>query len=295
MEWYVFALLAPAFWALNNVFIKFLITNKFKGYFPMIFAVVSMDLIFALGVLVFAPVVFVYPYSIFAFGVGLMPLLAFWFYARALMKEEVSRIATLFQLIPVFVALLSVVFLGEFLGLPQYIGMVLIVSASILISYRRSVGNPFSGVLKFMLPFGIIIAAYTISDKILLGYLDFWSVFFWNVLGTFCGALSMLSSPSLRSEVLGTIRAVGKRALSTTFIGEGLYVVGTICSLIALSMVEAPLASSLFGLQPFYVFFYTIALSLFLPQILKEEIGRSTLLLKICAIALMFAGTLLVI
>ena len=295
MEWYFFALLAPAFWALNNVFIKFLITNKFKSHFPMISTVVTMDAIFAFAVLVFARVVFVFPYSFFAFAVGFMPLAAFWFYARALMKEEVSRIATLFQLIPVFVALLSIILLGEVLGLVQYFGIILIVFASILISYRRSAGKPFSGVLRLMLPFGLIIAAYTISDKILLGYMDFWSVFFWNVLGTFCGALSLLTMPKLRSEILGTILAVGKRALLTTFIGEGLYVVGTICSLVALSLADAPLASSLFGLQPFYVFFYTLVLSLFLPRVLNEETGKSILLLKIAAIALMFAGTWLVI
>jgi len=295
MEWYIFALLAPAFWALNNVFIKFLITNKFKSHFPMIFAVISMDAIFAFAVLVFAPVIFVFPYSVFALAVGFMPLLAFWFYARALMKEEVSRIVTLFQLIPVFVALLSIVFLGEILGIVQYFGIIVIVFASILISYGRSSGKPFSGVLKLMLPFGLIIAVYTISDKTLLGYMDFWSVFFWNVLGTFCGALSLLILPRLRSEILGAILTVGKRALLTTFIGEGLYVIGTICSLVALSLVEAPLASSLFGLQPFYVFFYTLALSLFLPRVLKEEIGKSTLLLKISAIVLMFIGTWLVI
>ena len=295
MDWYIFALLAPAFWALNNVFIKFLVTNKFKSSFPLIFAVISMDAIFAFAVLVLLPVSFVFPYSVFAFAVGLMPLLAFWFYSRALMQEEVSRIATLFQLIPVFVVILSIVFLGEVLGALQYFGIILIVVAAMLISYKGSVRKPFSGALKFMLPFGLIIAAYTISDKIILGYLDYWSVFFWNVFGTFCGALSFLFLPRLRSEILGTIRAVGKKAVVTTFLGEGLYVIGTICSLIALSLADASLASSLFGLQPFYVFFYTIVLSLLLPNILKEETKKSTLLLKISAIALMFAGTWLVI
>ena len=295
MEWYIFALLAPAFWALNNVFIKFLITNKFKSYFPLIFAVISMDAIFAFAVLALLPVGFIFPYSVFAFLAGLMPLLAFWFYSRALMQEEVSRIATLFQLIPVFVVILSIIFLDEVLGTLQYSGIVLIVVAAMLISYKRSMQKVFSGALKFMLPFGLIIAAYTISDKILLSYLDYWSVFFWNIFGTFCGALCFLLLPRLRSEILDTIKAVGKKAVFTTFLGEGLYVVGTICSLIALSLADVSLVSSLFGLQPFYVFFYTLFMSLFFPQILKEEIKKSTLLLKIIAIALMFMGTWLVI
>jgi drug/metabolite transporter (DMT)-like permease len=295
MEWYVYALLAPAFWAMNNVFIKFLITRKFRSYFATIFTVVFMDLMFALLVLALVHVEFSYPYSFIGLLVGLMPLAGFWFYSRALLTEEVTRIITLFQLIPLFVVFLSVVFLDEVLGLQKYFGISLIVVASMLISYGKSGGKPFFSALKFMVPFALIIAAYTISDKTLLGYLGYWSLFFWNIVGTFCGALLLLTLPRLRRETVKSIVAAGRKAVLTTFIGEGLYVVGTICSLIALSLVDASLASSLFGLQPFFVFFYTLFLSIFLPRILKEEISKSTVSLKISAIALMFIGTWLVI
>ena len=295
MEWYVFALLTPAFWALNSVFIKFLITNKYKSYFPTIFTIVSMDAIFAVTILVLGTITYSFPYSFFAFAAGLMPLTAFWFYSKALITEEISRIATLLQLIPVFVVFISVVFLNEVLGMQRYLGIGLIVFASLLISYKKAGKKPFSDALKFMVPFGIIIAAYTIADKILLGYLDYWSVFFWNVFGTFCGAYSLLILPKARKKIVNTMSEVGKRAIFTTFVGEGLYVIGTIFSLIALSLTDASLVSSLFGLQPIYVFFYTIILSLFLPRILKEETNKETLLLKASAIALMFIGTWLVV
>lgn len=291
MDWYVFALLAPAFWALNNVFIKFLITNKFKSYFPTIFTIISLDVVFATVVLVSDNVAYSFPYSLLALAVGLMPIFAFWFYSKALITEEVTRIVTLFQLIPVFVVFLSVIFLNEILGIQRYIGISLIVTASILISYKKTGKKSFSGALKFMVPFGIIIAAYTILDKTLLGYLDYWSVFFWNVLGSFCGVLSLLALPKARTEIVKTLSGVGKRAVFTTFLGEGFYVIGTILSLIALSLIDASLASSFFGLQPFYVFFYTIILSLFLPRILKEETTKQILLLKAFAIVLMFIGT----
>ena len=295
MEWYIFALLAPAFWALNNVFIKFLITNKYKSYFPMIFTVISMDAIFAIAIAALTSISTIFPYSILALLAGLMPLLAFWFYLNALIKEEVTRITTLFQLIPVFVALISPVLLNEILSAQKYAGIALIVTASILISYKKSGTKSFSSALKFMVPFGIIIATYTVIDKILLGYLDFLSVFFWNIMGTLTGALCLLSISKLRQEATRTISAVGKKVVFTTFIGEGLYVIGTICSLIALSLTDAPLASAFFGLQPFYVFFYMLLLSLFLPSILNEPKTKQVILLKTSAIALTFIGTWLVI
>ena len=295
MDWYVFALLAPAFWALNNVFIKFLITNKFKSYYPTIAIISSLDVIFALSIAALMPIEVSFPFSVFAFLAGLLPLTAFWFYSRAILIEEVSRVATLFQLIPVFVVFLSVVFLNEVLGSQKYLGIGLVVVASSLISYRKSFEETFSGAVKFMVPFALIIAVYTIVDKHLLGYLDFWSVFFWNILGTFCGAMLLLSRSKLRRTFADTVLSVGKKVLFVAFVGEGMYVAGTVCSLVALSLVEAPLASSFFGLQPFYVFFYILFLSVFLPRILKEEISKSTLALKIAAIALMFVGTWLII
>lgn len=295
MEWYVFAFLAPAFWAMNNVFIKFLITNKFRSCFPTIFLIALMDAIFALTILTVTPISVNFPHSIVAFVVGLMPLIAFWFYWKALNLEEVTRIITLYQLIPVFTVFLSTIFLNEVLGIQRYFGIALIVIAAVLISYKKSSKKSFSRAIKFMIPFGIITAMYTVSDKFLLNYLDFWSLFFWNVLGTFCGVAFLLSSLRLRKELAKTVSAIGKRALFITFAGEGLYVSGTICSLVALSMANASLVSAVFGLQPLYGFLYTLFLSLFLPQLLKEEISKPILSLKISAIALTIIGIWIVL
>ncbi len=295
MEWYLFALLAPAFWAMNNVFMKFLITNKFKSYYSTIATISSIDAIYALIIALLVPIKFSFPFTVIAVLAGLLPFTAFWFYSKAILTEEVSRVTTLFQLIPLFVMFLSVVFLNEVLEVQQYIGIGVVVLAATLISYRKSFGKTFSGAVKFMLPFSLLIATYTIVDKFLLESMQFWSVFFWNILGTFCGTLLLLSRPSLRRKWTTTVLSAGKKILFTAFVGEGLYITGTVCSLVALSLIEAPLASSFFALQPFYVFFYVLFLSLFLPSILKEEISKATFSLKIFAIALMLVGTWLII
>ena len=151
MEWYIYALLAPAFWALNNIFIKFLITNKFRTYVPMISTIIMMDLLFAMGTLAIVPFTINFPYTIYAIMVGLMPVIAFWFYSKALLVEEISRIITLFQLIPLFVTILSVIFLNEILGLEKYLGIAIIVAASILISYKKIEGKS-----SFIFNFGLI-------------------------------------------------------------------------------------------------------------------------------------------
>ena len=296
MEWYIYALLAPAFWALNNIFVKYLITTKFKSYVPMISTIIFMDVPFTLAILLIAPINFIFPYTIFAILTGLLPLLAFWFYSQALLVEEVSRLTTLFQLIPVFVALLSAIFLNEILGPQKYLGIIIIVVAAMLVSYKKTKGKTsFSSALKYMIPFGLIIAIYTILEKCLLSYFEFWSLFFWSITGALLGVILLLAFKKPREQFTTTIPNIGKKGLSLTFIGEGIYVAGALFSLIALSSANASIASALFGLQPFYIFFYTLFLSIFLPKILAEDLNKQTIILKICAITLMFSGTYLIV
>jgi uncharacterized membrane protein len=295
MEWVVFALLCPAFWGLNNVFYKFLMTKKFRGYFSMLSFMGLIDVIFAVIVCLVNPVSFFFPYVLFAMVVGLMPLLAFWFYSKALMVEEISRITPLFQFIPIFVGLLSVIFLNEILSVQRYFGVTIIIIASILISYRNSKsGKSLFSALKFMMPFSLVLAVHAILEKFLLIHIDYWSLFFWNILGAFCGILFLLTFSKPRKEFTETVPVVGKRAFFVVLVGEGVYFLGTICWLIAASMGYVSLVSAFAGLQHFFVFIYVILSSLFTPKLLKEEISRGVIALKISAIALMFAGTWLV-
>jgi uncharacterized membrane protein len=295
MDWLVFALLCPAFWGLNNVFYKFLMTKKFRGYFPMLAFMTLADVILVVTVCLVNLVSFVFPYALFAMGVGLMPLLAFWFYSKALMVEEISRITPLFQFIPIFVVLLSVVFLNELLSVQRYFGVAVIVIASILISYRNSKsGKSLSSALKFMIPFSAVLAVHSILEKFLLSYLDYWSVFFWNILGAFCGILFLMTFSKPRREFAETVHTVGKRVFFVVFVGEGVYFLGTICWLIAASMGYVSLVSAFAGLQHLFVFIYVLLSSLFVPQHLKEEMTAKVIVLKASAIALMFAGTWLI-
>lgn len=295
VDWLLFALLSPAFMAMNIVVNKFLVTKKFSGYFSMIVYLNFVDLIFAAVVYLLTPVSFIFPYSFFSMTIGLMPVVGFWFYSKALRVEEASRLSPLFQFIPIFVALLSVLFLGEILSAQKYFGIALIVLTSILISYKRSEnGHSLSAAFKLMVPFTVIIAVYTVLNKFLLGYLDFWSVFFWMMIGSWLGVMSMLLFSKPRKAFVKSVSKLGKETFIITLTGEGSYILGTIFSLIAISLGYVSIVSALAGLQQFFVFIYMILLSLFVPTILKEEIHRNAIVVKTVAIALMFVGTWLI-
>ena len=165
-----------------------------------------------------------------------------------------------------------------------------------LISLRTIRGkSSFSSAFKFMIPFSLLIATYSILEKFLLNYFEFWSLFFWNVLGAMLGIIFLLSLKKPRNEFILIIPSVGVKGLFATFIGEGLYVTGALFSLLALSLADASIVSALLGLQPFYLFFYTIILSIFLPRVLQEDITKQVIILKSIAIILMFIGTYLIV
>ena len=295
MDWFWFALLAPAFWGLNNVINKFLMTKKFQSYYPIAVYLNSIDLIFAAAVYLTTSVSFMFPYALLALIFGVLPVVAFWFYTKALMVEEISRITPLFQFIPIFVVFMSVPFLDEILSAQKYLGIALIVLTSLLISYRKSKdGGSFSSALKLMIPFSVIFAVYNILNKFLLGYLDYWSVFFWMMIGSFLAVMLMLVFPKPRKEFLDTLPLLGKRTFAVSLLGESTYILGTLFSLIATSLGYISLVSALSGLQTFFVFVYMLILSLFLPNILKEETTKGIVLLKLSAVILMFIGTWLI-
>ena len=292
MEWLLFALLSPAFWGLNNVFNKFLMTKKFQGYFSLISYLHFIDLVFAAVIYFATPISFELPYAVFAMLVSLMPLCAFWFYSKALMIEEVSRITPLFQFIPILVVVLSAIFLNEILSPQKYLGIALIIVTSLLISYKKSqTKTSLLSTFKLMIPFSVIMSVYTVSLKYLLDYIDYWSIFFWMIIGSFFAVLFFLSFSNPRKEFKQTVPSIGRKSFVVAFVSEGTYVLGTVCSLVAMSLGYASLVSAVGGLQHFFVFVFMLLVSLFVPNVLKEETTKNVVALKSVAIALMFVGT----
>jgi len=295
MEWLIFALLCPAFWGWNNVINKFLMTKKFPGYFSITIYLNLLDLIFAGIVCLFVPISLEFPYFLFSIAAGVLPLFSFWFYSKALMVEEVSRISPLFQFIPIFVVFLSILFLGEILSAQKYFGIALIVLTSILISYKKSEnGNSLSSAFKYMVPFSAILAVFSTINKHLLGHMDYWSVFFWSSIGSALGVLAMLAFSKPRKEFVEALPILGKRTFFVSLLGESTYILGILFSLAATSLSYVSVVSALSGLQHFFVFVYMVLISLFVPKILKEELNRNVLALKILSIAVMFVGTWLI-
>ena len=78
-------------------------------------------------------------------------------------------------------------------------------------------------------------------------------------------------------------------------IGMIIYYASLVFGFTAVSLGPVSLVVPISAVQPFFVLLYSIFLTKFAPNILKEEITKETLFMKLSAIVLVFIGTLLIV
>ncbi len=227
---------------------------------------------------------------VLAAGAALLSMALFYFSAAA--REEISRVVPLMFLSPLFVAILAWIFLGEVFSLLQYAGIAALIGGAVLVSvrfpYRFTPGRAF---------WNMILAAFSISVyftimKYLLRDWDYWSVFSLTRLG-----MSGLMVPLFflyYADLRDTLRKFGGRVVGIMALDQNIALAANLFLTVAAAAGPITLVNALASTQPFFVLFFTVLLSRFIPSLLWEESRGSTVLQKMAALCLMFAGALLI-
>lgn len=138
-SWVFWALLSAGFAALTAIFAKVGIENVNSDFATFIRTIV---ILVAAGTIVYATGNWQEPSQvsgktwIFLVLSGAATGASWICYFRALKLGEAARVAPIDKLSVVFVSLFAVMFLGERLALPNWIGVVMIASGAVLIAYR---------------------------------------------------------------------------------------------------------------------------------------------------------------
>lgn len=289
--WALLSILAAAIWATCNVIDKVIVKKKIKNPFVTTIVLGIVGLLSAL-VVSQVTVIEIPSLSLLLGGIvaGMLYFLGIYFYFDALKSEEVSRVVSLFFLKPVIVLFLATVFLSEFFTLEKYIGIFILVGGSFLSSLKIGSRINISRAFYLMLFFAVISAPSVIITKYLLNFLDYWTVFFWERLGTFIGA-----TPAIYFFFGDFQRSFKKRkAWGGMLVSESLNVVALFLVTVALSLGFASLVSGLTATQPLFSLIYALSLGTFLP-VLKEERNRKVLAVKLLSISLIILGSYLII
>lgn len=139
LAWQFWALLSAAFAALTAIFAKIGIENVNSDFATFIRTMVILG---AAGLMVYVTGNWQQPSTIsgktwsFLVLSGLATGASWICYFRALKIGDAARVAPIDKLSVVFVAVFAVLFLGEKLSLPNWLGVVLIACGAVLVAYR---------------------------------------------------------------------------------------------------------------------------------------------------------------
>jgi len=293
MLWVYFTILSALAWTFVNLIDKYTIDKYIQNPMISVIFIGFLGLIAAMIISQFTEILV--PSTeilILSLSAGIIYVFASLFYFKAILIEEVSRVTPLYAITPIFILILATVFLGESFAVQKYLGIFIIVIGSFLISLRRDVKFKLSRAFGLMILGTLTWAVYNIILKYALNYLTYWDAFFWTRIGSF------LITPFLfyryRKQ---TIEIITKRPKGGLYlaIAEPLNVVALVFSTIALSYGFVSLVSALGQIQNFIVLIFAILISVFRPQIIKEELKGTTILQKILAISLISFGAVLIV
>ncbi|UCE16738.1 MAG: DMT family transporter [Candidatus Bathyarchaeota archaeon] len=297
MDWFVFALIAPILWAGTDVIDKYILANHIKNPFSyqLLTALTTAPLPFLLFLL--TPISYSFPWSLLTMLAAFVLFSSFVLYFKAMAVEEASRVISFVYVGPIFVLPLAFIFLGESLSLSKYLGAMLLVSSAVLISYRRTEGKKsfvISPALGFMLTFTLVHAGYEVLAKYILNSINYWHFLFWWSIGGLLGGFLFLYFPKVRRDFLSDFRTLSKNVVFWKSICTCLFFVGVFSYYVAVSLEPISLVATIPSTEPFFVLLFTVLLSSLMPGMLKEEVDKRTITMKISAVILIIIGAWLI-
>ncbi len=297
MSWIVFATLAPALYAASTFIDRFLVEKKIRDY--LFLSILSGGVALAAGAILF--VVRGFPvldpvYATIILISGILFEIALVPYYRAISLEDASRVAPLFQVIPVFVLILSYFILHEAPTAYEFIGFLFLIGGAFALG-REEGGTGFFKVDAFFWYAMLAAFLYAVPGvlfKFVLGYANFWDTLAYEFLGGALGSIPLILLRAADPEHDGSdLRALSSQVWALIISNELIYVIARFFTFYAIMLAPVYLVSAVGSIGPVFVFLYGIAFSLWFPAIIREDLRREALIKKCLAIAVIVIGALL--
>lgn len=293
MNWIFLALLAPAIYSVVNFVDKYVVEHKVKDSrgMPLYGAITAA--IFGASVWLIAgmPTIHAKNASLLLIS-GIITMFGFALYFRALEISQTSYIIGLLQTTPVFVLVLSAIFLHESLTLLQFLGFLMIFCAALMLSVdkvekkiRLTRAFYYIIIANILFAIGAIVIKFTVDLNGLVPILVYES---WGL--AIGGAVLAVAFVSIRRAFIKSFRSVGSSTLAIMFLNESLFVISKSITFYAISLGPVALVSVLSGTQVFYGILYGLVLTLMYPRIFHEDIARQDLWRKILLSGMLFLG-----
>lgn len=298
MNWLFLALLSTAMVNIVVFVDKYIVSKRIKDYraIPIYTAIIGVCAGIFFWFITGFPILSL-PSASFILLSGVFQSWAAVTYFKALSKNDASGLTILFQMTPIIILILSLVFLKETISFKQYLGFIIIFIASILVSVKKSqkkfrLSEAFFLILlsDFLYGASAVLAKFTIDANSLQKVLSYES---W---GVGVGGLALyLFFPSIRMSFKRTLKNVKGATLGILIGNEVLFVVSKAVQFVAFSLGSVTLISVITsGTQSFLAIFLGFLLTILAPQIITEDISGKNLGKKIGAGILLVIGIILI-
>lgn len=308
MTWFFVALLAPILFAIVVHLDKYLIARfqtedneKSVGSLILYSSLFGLIVAGVLGCIFGKEIFEVSTQDIALLSLaGLSGISAVILYLYAMEKDEASVVAPLFQIVPIFGLVFEYFILGITPTLIQIIGSLIIIVAGIVLASELEgfkIKKIKMGVLILMLLSSLFFALIAVLFKfVTVEGGSFWISSFWEYLTWgLVGVLLFIFIRPYRQDFLSSIKKDGKVLFGINISGELINTVANSAKNFAVLFVPVALVYSIEALQPIFIFIFGILITIFAPQISKEDISKKALIQKGIPILFMILGTILIL
>lgn len=218
---------------------------------------------------------------------GLLYVIANYFWFTGVGDEEVSRFAPVLSFDIVFIAVLSLIFLQESFSLPVYGGMIITVAGCILISLEDPAESLSNLKSKWAL-FAALASAFVYSVrevffKHVSSGLEIWTLlFYFGVFGMIFSSYFIYAS---RDKLKGNLEGLELMILSGLISG-----VAQAVFFVAVSIGPVSLVSTITKTRFLVIFAGATLISRLHPEIIHEPLEKKILIQKLIATALIISG-----
>lgn len=282
--------------ALSNVVDSLLVNKAFKSVFSLMFFSSIFKIIFVL--LFFAPFISIsLPASDvqwYLIIIAFLDLLCLFPYYKALKTIDVSIVAALFSLSSILIPVMSYFLVGERLLVLQYIGFIIVILFSVLLSINKDSKLKFNSGFWWMLLSSIADCISIVLSKKVLTEISFSNFVFFSSILTFLifGLALFLKKP--RKDIVSSFNILKSHKylfLSTEFFS----IIAWISTMFALSIIPATVSAAIGSSQPIFALLFGIVLYHIFGNKFKEDISKKDVVKKILCFIMIAIGIMLTI
>ncbi|MEK7613632.1 MAG: EamA family transporter [Patescibacteria group bacterium] len=290
MNWIFLSLAAPFFWAGSNFIDKYILEKHIKGIFDFLFFTTLTNWVFFFGIFLFIGMPTFSWNTLIPISTGLVLVYSYGFYGKALQQSDTSALVILFKLVPVITLALAFIFLGQSLAPHELFGFFVVLCGAFLMSFEKSTGKFFKGFWMILVAI-VIWSVMTLVVDFGLTTMSFWEYFMLDNLGSALAGLTLLATSSLRAQISEGIRSANIKKYFWFSINGLLDFFGQMSIKMALAIApSAGLVMAVTQVQSFYAILIGIFATILLPNIIREDISKTTLMKKVFGASVMFAG-----